>query len=199
MTVSITLTFIPSIQQRTKEIKEAQIIRGNAMKKLKDWLPLLLPLLISSLENAVNLSESMTSRGFETQPDGKNTKVILINLIFAAFLIFSAWALSLFDYPRFLTITLYTLGGCLFVGSFVSASRKIKVTRYRKEIWFIKDIISSGILVTVLFSLFILFQVEILPSFSYSPYPNLNVPGFSMIGSLIIITPLLPLLMRKND
>ncbi len=39
--VTISLTFFPSIQQRIREIREAQLIRGNPMKKVADWLPIL--------------------------------------------------------------------------------------------------------------------------------------------------------------
>ena len=57
MMVTIALTFFPSIQKRAREIKEAQMIRGNPMKKISDWLPIIIPLLVTSLENAFQLAE----------------------------------------------------------------------------------------------------------------------------------------------
>lgn len=199
MIVSISLTFIPSIQQRANEIKEAQVIRGNQMKKIRDWLPILLPLLISSLENSVNLSESMTSRGFQTQPELKSTKITLISLIIATFIIFSAWVLSLFDYPGFLTIPFYALGGGLVIATLILASKKSQSTRYKIEVWSKRDILSSVIFISAVIWVIMLVQLEMLPSLAYSPYPSLRTPGFSVPGLLMSTIPLLPLIITKND
>jgi energy-coupling factor transport system permease protein len=199
MTVTITLTFFPSIQQRAREIKEAQMIRGNQMKKIRDWLPLLLPLLISSLENAVQLSESMTSRGFETQPDLKNTKLTLVSLIISTFSVFSAWILSLYNYPVYLTLPLYIFGGMVIFVTFISASKKSSITHYRKEVWTKKDVFASGIFLLSLIGLVILLQFGRLSSFSYSPYPTLRFPDFSITGIMLSVVPLLPIFLGKND
>ncbi len=199
MTVTITLTFLPSIQQRAQEIKEAQLIRGNQMKKIRDWLPLLLPLLISSLENAISLSESMTSRGFETQSTGKITRLTLVSLILATFIIFSAWVLSLFDYPGFIILPLYAIGGGLVAVTFISASRKLRTTHFKKETWSKKDALSSGIFITTIIGTIILHQLGMLPTFYYSPYPGLSLPGLSLSGFLVISVLLFPMLVGKND
>jgi len=62
MTVTVALTFFPSVQERAREIKEAQMIRGNPMKQVGDWLPLIVPLLVTSLEKAFLLAEVSIGR-----------------------------------------------------------------------------------------------------------------------------------------
>jgi len=169
------------------------------MKKIRDWLPLLLPLLISSLENAISLSESMTSRGFETQSTGKGTRLTLVSLILATFIIFSAWVLSLFDYPGFMILPLYAIGGGLVAVTFISASRKLKTTHFKKETWSKRDVLSSGIFITTIIGAIILQQLKMLPTIYYSPYPGLSLPGLSLSGFLVISVLLFPMLVGKND
>ncbi len=199
MTVTITLTFFPSIQQRSREIKEAQFIRGNPLKKIKDWLPLLLPLLISSLENAVRLSESMTSRGFEIKQEVKNTKLLLVGLIAATFAVFSGWILSLYDYPAFISLTLYIFAAGMFVATLLSASSKAKITHYRNEQWSLIDIIASGIFLISIISIIILRLTGEPNVLAYSPYPKLSLPDISVLGLFLFALPLLPLFFRKHD
>ncbi len=62
--ITISLTFFPSIQKRTREIREAQMIRGNPMKKIADWIPIIIPLLVNSLESAFILAEIINCSWF---------------------------------------------------------------------------------------------------------------------------------------
>ena len=66
---TISLTFIPASQKQFQTIKEAQAIRGQELKKIKDWLPLVIPLLIGGLERAMQIAEAMTARGYTSQPE----------------------------------------------------------------------------------------------------------------------------------
>ena len=46
---SIAVTFVPSTIRQFYQIKEAQLLRGQRMKRLGDWLPLVMPLLVGGL------------------------------------------------------------------------------------------------------------------------------------------------------
>src|SRR4030043_1707228 len=61
---SIAVTYLPTTLRQFQQIREAQAIRGHQMKSLRDWLPLLMPLLVGGLEHAMQLAEAMTARGF---------------------------------------------------------------------------------------------------------------------------------------
>ncbi len=61
---SIALTFVPQMLASAQEIREAQQIRGHRFRGWRDLLPLFVPLLTTSLERAIQLAESMESRGY---------------------------------------------------------------------------------------------------------------------------------------
>ena len=199
MTITVALTFFPSIQQRTREIKEAQMIRGNRMKKIKDWLPLLIPLLVTSLESAILLSESMTARGFHVRQGSKTANIMVIGLVLAAFAVFSGWILKLYGYPDWLSLLLYILGGLLLITILTYAGRQTKITRFHQEVWHLKDVLAS-IFFTLLISGFVILRMKnTLPSLSYSPYPILSAPTVQWVGVIFCFSAMLPALLKTND
>ena len=198
MTTTIALTFFPSIQQRAREIKEAQMIRGNPMKKISDWLPILLPLLVTSLEDAVTLSESMTSRGFLAIPKSDQTNLAVISLMIATFAIFSGWILNQYNYPRFISILLYVIGGSAICLTLILKGREFKVTHFHQITWHTNDI-TLGIIFLISIILQITLSVIFDFDLSYSPYPQLSLPMIKVIGILFCIIPILPILVQHND
>jgi len=199
MTVTIALTFFPSIQQRAREIKEAQMIRGNRMKKISDWLPLFIPLLVTSLEKSILLSESMTARGFHIPSRLKNSGLPILGLLSALFFFFSGWILRLFSYPLWISVLLYFVGGALVIVTILMSNLQTRITHFQKEVWHSADIL-TGIFLSVLILLWILFTIKrMLPSLTYSPYPALSSPPFQIIGLLLSTVSLIPLLLSKHD
>jgi len=198
MTTTVALTFFPSIQQRAREIKEAQMIRGNPMKKISDWLPILLPLLVTSLEDAITLSESMTSRGFLAVSKSDNTNLAVISLVIGTFSIFSGWILNLYAYPQAISIFLYGVGGSIIILTLLKKGREFRVTHYHQVSWQKKDIIFSAIFLIILIT-----QVIIAAfyenNFSYTPYPQLSRPSLNIGGILLSAIPILPILVSIHD
>lgn len=198
MVVTIALTFFPSIQQRTQEIKEAQMIRGNPMKKVADWLPILIPLLVSSLENAIQLAESMTSRGFHKK-SMENSSIPLTGLILATFAVFSGWILQLYQYPEFVFITLYFIGFILTVGILLFLGKQSKITRYHQELWHKADIVLGLITTLFLVGFAYLTLSNQLLSINYSPYPSLKPPTIQIIGIVLCLLPIIPGFRVRHD
>ena len=62
--ISIAITFVPQMVLSAKEIRQAQRIRGHHIRGIRDLLPLIMPLLASALERAIQLAETMEARGF---------------------------------------------------------------------------------------------------------------------------------------
>ncbi len=197
--VTISLTFFPSIQQRIREIREAQLIRGNPMKKVADWLPILIPLLVSSLEDAFLLSESMTSRGFHTRSIKKSSSLYLVLLIFSAIAVFAGWIFSLYDYPKPLSISLYSLAALLVVVIFTVSGRGNPIISYKQERWNPGDKMAVVIFSLALTTTLALLFMENGPSFSYSPYPVIAFPRLHWTGIVLSLIPGLPMLIQKND
>lgn len=198
MMISISLTFFPSIHQRVERIKEAQLIRGNSMKKISDWLPILIPLLVSSLENAILLSESMTTRGFHTTTTAK-PRLVLAGFILGTFAIFSGWILNLYQYPLQISISLYITGTMLILGLVYFIGRNSHVTRFHRETWTPGDYLVTVTMSLSLIALFLLSFSSVFQSRVYSPYPSLTIPELQTHGVLLSIVLVLPLFFISND
>ena len=191
--ITISLTFFPSIQQRAQEIKEAQMIRGNPMKRISDWSPLLLPLLISSLENAFLLSESMTARGFSSNRESGSEFRITFPIIIAVFIFFSGWVLRLYQYPAYISILCYFFGACIIFLALFFANRKIKLTRFHQETWRKNDTIPAVILLITFVIWTALQLTSNLASTNYSPNPSLSMPSIQVLGILPSLSPWVPM------
>ena len=198
MVVTIALTFFPSIQKRTREIKEAQMIRGNPMKKVSDWLPIFIPLLVSSLENAILLAESMTARGYHKQTDLRSPRA-LVSLILASFLIFSGWILQMYRFPNLVNISFYIFGASLVAVTLIALGKHANVTRYYQEKWTKTSRFSAVIIGIYLSGFVFLSSTGRLPTLSFSPYPQLIFPETQGFGFIFSMIPFLPLLVLHHD
>ncbi|MBG0786213.1 MAG: energy-coupling factor transporter transmembrane protein EcfT [Anaerolineaceae bacterium] len=197
---TISLTFFPSIQERTAQIKEAQMIRGNPMRKLSDWLPILIPLMVTSLENAVQLAESMTARGFQVQNEGQNSPKALILLILSTFLVFSGWLLSLFGYPNWVSWACYLLAFLIIALLFFNLSEKVHIVHLHKDQWQKSDLFA-----VILFALVFIFMALLIISqntdfLSFTTYPTIKFPTLPLAAWLLGLAPGIPfLLIPKHD
>lgn len=181
MVVTISITFFPTIQNRAREIKEAQMIRGNPMKKTSDWLPIIIPLLVTSLENSILLAESMTARGFHQQAENKSSTTT-ISLITGAFFIFSGWLLQMFNYPKWIYLILYLFGGGVIVLRLMHVGKQSKVTYFQHEPWDHKSIIITGLMLLSLICFTVFSSNGSFTTLGYYPYPYLSIPGFQISG-----------------
>lgn len=199
MIVTIALTFFPSIQRRFREIKEAQMIRGNPMKKITDWMPLLVPLLVSSLENGLTLSESMTSRGFYISKHEEKSILHVVALIIGAFMIFAGWILSIYDYSATTFLPLIFLGVIIILLTLWRLGSAVRTTKYHHEDLNQQDILALGIMILVMnvFGFFLLSGK--LNSLTYSPYPSLALLPFEILPMLLALLPFLPLAFPHHD
>jgi len=200
MTATIALTFFPSIQQRAREIKEAQMIRGNPMKRISDWVPLFIPLLVTSLENAILLSASMTSRGFyRQQSESTMSDLPLISLIVSAFMVFSGWVLRMYDYPKLISTLLYISAATIIFLTLFLTGRRSQATQYHQEIWQKKDILGSVLFIAAVLIWNLVNYFNPIPSLSYSPYPELSFPDIQPAYIFFLFVPLLPVILQSDD
>jgi energy-coupling factor transport system permease protein len=64
MIASIAITFIPVMTSTFEEIRQAQTLRGHRFRGIRDFLPLISPLLATALERSIQLAEAMEARGY---------------------------------------------------------------------------------------------------------------------------------------
>ncbi len=64
LVLSIGFTLAPFTLRAFRDIREAQTLRGHRPRGLRGLLPLVSPLVVSGMERALNLAESMEARGY---------------------------------------------------------------------------------------------------------------------------------------
>jgi energy-coupling factor transport system permease protein len=190
--ISIAINFLPALKRRLEEIRQAQAIRGNQLRHLKDYVSLFMPLLIDSLERSMLLAEAMTARGFiphhPQNEDSKNRMVIICGLV----IFIAGWIIQLINGYHF-AFGISMIGVAIIVFWFWWISRKIPKTEYNREEWRLQDWVISAIILFALCLYFIPLPFIDLQILSYNPYPTIIVPDFDIIigcGSLCFLSPI---------
>lgn len=103
MMISIALRFIPTLMEETEKIMKAQAARGadigtgNLIQRAKSFIPILIPLFISSFKRADDLAVAMDSRcyhGSEGRTSISELKYSKVDLtVFMIYILFVASAL----------------------------------------------------------------------------------------------------------
>lgn len=68
--LSLAIRFVPTLGQEAQNVREAQMVRGlelqkgNIIKKIKNFIPIIIPLIILSIQRALVVAESLESRAF---------------------------------------------------------------------------------------------------------------------------------------
>jgi energy-coupling factor transport system permease protein len=178
--VAIALTFVPATLRHLKQIREAQAVRGHQWRGIRDWLPLLIPLLIGGLERALQLAEAMTARGFANQPsyDAKIQTAIIFGLV----LLLSGWLLrQVWSFPILGLMILLT--GIAVIGITIRiVGQRIPYTRYRPQPWQRLDSLVT-VSAVVVFAFFLLERSSIV----YYPYPVITMPSLNPILALVTV------------
>ena len=197
---SIALTFLPATSRQLEQIREAQAIRGHQLKGLRDWLPMVMPLLVGGLERAMQLSETMTARGFASSDEGLIKPKYRLVMLAGLSLVVVGWLVTLSPKVGNLGFILVGLG---FAITFVGLWRVSKLTprtSYKRETWSWEDgLVITGCMFTLagyLLPLPALDQQVLI----YNPYPEIGLPGFdALIGlaSLGLLAPAILVLLKK--
>jgi len=192
--LSIALNFIPQTSRSLKHIREAQEVRGHRVQGLRDWLPIVVPLLVSGLERSMKLAEAMVARGYGGTSDEelplRNQALLALGL--AALLL--GWLGHLFHiaWPA-AAWGLVAVGAALIAGVVWSASRSVSHTVYRERRWAVHDTLAAlGCGLTLVVALT---QQEAL---YYSPYPHLTWPVFDPLVGLGILGLLAPAILTAQ-
>ena len=186
--LSIALTFIPQTTRSLARIREAQAARGHRVRGLRDWLPILVPLLVSGLERSIGLAEAMVARGYGAISDRDNPPRYAWSLALGLMALLGGWLAYLF-LPSWKGIALGALlvGAGLIVGVLWLAGRAVPHTAYRTHRWTTRDTLvvlgCGGTLAVALMNREALY---------YSPYPRLTLPPFDPLIGLGLLGLLAP-------
>jgi energy-coupling factor transport system permease protein len=191
--LSIALTYIPQTTRSLNRIREAQAVRGHRVRGLRDWLPIVVPLLISGLERSMGLAESMVARGYGATSDRGQTPRIQRLLALGLFMLLGGWLAFLFLEPwKGIAVGVMILGAGLVVGVVWLAGRTVSHTSYRARRWTARDTLAAlGCGLTLIVALLPLPLVN-RATLTYSPYPHLTFPVFDPFIGLGLLGLLVP-------
>ncbi len=187
LVTSIAVTYVPTTRRQFQQIQEAQAVRGHQMRSWRDWLPLLLPLLVGGLEHAMQLAEAMTARGFGSHNLEDNRRAISPRLVLlpGLLLLGAGWLTGLAGsrWPAWAAM----LGGALLIlVGLVLSGRQYTRTAYHRPVWNWVDALGVCSALLVVGAAF-LGGGSGISQLYYEPYPRLSLPLFSpLTGSLLL-------------
>lgn len=183
----IAVAFVPQMVASWQAIYEAQQVRGHKVRRIRDLLPLILPLLVTGLERAMRLAESMETRGFGgqiVQASARRRLLHQASLLAGLGLGGVGFALSGFWRDSGVVAGLLMAAGAVcLVWSFWDQGRRIRRSRYRRWAWRPLDRLALAVALIGLsaWAAIWLLRAEWLfyyPYPPYSPWPTFNpVPG----------------------
>jgi energy-coupling factor transport system permease protein len=196
---SIALTFVPQTASSLKRIRQAQAVRGHRARGMRDWLPIVMPLLISGLERSMGLAEAMVARGYGAVSDRAHPLRTSGGLVLGLMTLLVGWLIYLF-WPAWRNAGVGLLSAAaVFIGVVLWYSgRSVRHTVYRPRRWTARDsLVVVGCLQALL-------AVTMLPSLVghdtlyYSPYPRLVIPEFDPLIGLGLMGLLMPAIVGRQ-
>jgi energy-coupling factor transport system permease protein len=188
---TIAVTYLPATLRQFQQIREAQAVRGHALRGLRDWPPLFMPLLVGGLERALQLSEAMTARGFASQGEPAGSALqrawprvaMLVGLLLLA----GGWVMRLAGWVEW--ISWFALGGgigLIGLGLWATGQRYPRST-YRPPPWRAGDTLTLAGALLVLAAMWLPLPGLGSAALWYSPYPQLALPPFDARLGLAVL------------
>lgn len=181
--VLIAITYVPETARHLQRIREAQAVRGHRLQGVRDWQPIVIPLLIGGLERAMNLAEAMVARGYGATAGRRQSTPVLAGIALGLLLVFGGWVLALWQgWPGWVLLA----SGIVVLALLIWRSgREVVYTRYRPRPWRNTD--SVLLLVALLPLLLIALPWPFVDraTLTFSPYPQVGLPSFDPILGIV--------------
>lgn len=188
LVATIALTFAPQTRRALLEIREAQQVRGHRPRGLRDLPPLVMPLITTGLENALELAEAMAARGFgQTALQPAHALRLRIGLALASLGLFLG--LVIYGFRAALApfaLILVSASGAALLGLLWWGGQDARRSRYRQHPWRRADTLvagAAGALLVILAAFYRLAPAQL----AYNPYPRVLPPPFTPLVGLAIV------------
>ena len=201
---AIAVAFVPQMVVAWQAIREAQEVRGHRLRGVRDLLPLILPLLVTALERATQLAESMEARGFGHQiaevSSGRQIVSQIAVLVGLGALGIGLAGLWFWPDRRTLMGLLVITGAVLLLLSFWEQGRRVRRTHFRRWFWERTDrlILIASIAAGAPWLSALLLRGEWLFYYPYPPYspwpsfqPLLGLAAVSLAVPGVLLSPAL--------
>ena len=140
----IAMTIAPQLVESWQRVRRAQALRGRVLKGRKAVAATTLPVLQDALERSIALAASMDSRGYARVHKGSSKLVLALLLAALIGAALGTYALLDGTGPRWLAAPLLVAGAAAAVIGSVIASRRVSTTRYRPDVWRLRETIIAG-------------------------------------------------------
>ncbi len=188
----IAVTYVPETARRLEHVREAQAIRGHRVRGLRDWRPLLVPLLVGGMERAMGLAEAMVARGYGSAAPRAHQPAVLAGVALGLLLLLGGWLYTIWEGT--LGWLFFIAGALLLLALVWRRGRAVQHTQYRQQPWRRQDSLLVAVSLVVLIAG--LWQQEAIAG--YSPYPRVQLPPFAPgAGALFLLLALPALLCRR--
>ncbi|MFN2289575.1 MAG: energy-coupling factor transporter transmembrane component T [Anaerolineae bacterium] len=196
--ISIAITFVPQMVLSAKEIREAQRIRGHRFRGIRDLLPLIMPLLASGLERAIQLAETMEARGFgsavEPLPPRRALAIQIGGLLALIVLLAGLFVTAYFVEIRTWGWAIVGLGVAGLLATFRLQAGRVRQSRYRRPAWHGRDVLVVAACVLAV-GAFMIARMAMPEALYYSPYPpNALWPPFQPVAGAALLLLAVPAL-----
>lgn len=183
--VLVAMTYVPETRRHLQQIQEAQAIRGHRLRGLRDWQPIVIPLLVGGLERAVNLAEAMVARGYGATADRQQPVWVRAGMVLGLVAALGGWLIAVWISPAG---WLLLASAVVFVLTLAWRSgRAVQRTHYQRRPWRWPDTVL--LLAALLPGLGLAASSS---SLSYAPYPALGLPPFDPLVGAALATLALP-------
>jgi len=188
--ILVAVTYVPETRRQLIRIRQAQEIRGHKLRGVRDWQPIVVPLLVGGLERSMRLAETMVARGYgaTTHKNSSSGERLLLLLGLVAAL--SGWFLTIWlGWPGYLLLA----GGLIaVVAIMVWRGRKTRRTRYQAETWNRIDILLVGVAIAALLMVLVPWPWVNQQSLAYSPFPTVTLPPYDIFIGLALASLTIP-------
>lgn len=176
LVVLIAITFIPETIRQFNRIRDAQSIRGHRLSGIRAWRPIIIPLLITALERALNLAETMVARGYGSTASVSLNLSTRLLFIVGLMLVFGGALQSAWARPG--GVYLIAGGVAAVAWAYRDLSRRYIRTKYQLQVWTVQDTVVA---VSALAALILLMLPGVDRSvLTYLPYPRIAPPEFNL-------------------
>ncbi len=192
----VAITYVPETRHQLRRIREAQAIRGHEVRGLRDWRPVIVPLLVAGFERSLRLSETMVARGYGSTTRTEHKLWKRGGLLSVTGIALTGWLIlwAGFQLGWLLIILAISLLALLILLN----PSQIKRTRYHRYEWSTQDwlLIATALLALAAATLPIPFIDK--ASLSYLPYPTLSFPDFDIFIGMALALMAIPAIMSSN-
>ncbi len=200
LVLSVALAFLPQGRETLEEIRQAQAVRGHRVKGLRDLLPLFLPLLITALEQALQLAETTEARGFIAWR-GQVSRRVTALFVVALLLLLVGSGGALLGWTTWLSgglmaAGLLLVGWGLHVAGRAGTGAPVRLLRRGMTSPTSRWMLVGALAALLLWSVLLLTQPRFL---AYEVYPRLTLPPFYPWAGFAVLLLALPAFAQGDD